>query len=205
MIKKIIAKQFRKPFGLLGFMASKLMDKGNLQTINWIFSLLDPKENENILEIGYGSGILLNKLANLNINLKLSGIDFSKLMYKRAIKTNKEFIQNKVLKLSHGDILNYNEDVLFDKIVAINVIYFWDDINKYITKINSILNKSGKIYLYMTDPKELVKIKFTTTNIFNKYTIDYVINELNKFNFTKVSYEIGKTNVAKAYCIIIEK
>jgi cyclopropane fatty-acyl-phospholipid synthase-like methyltransferase len=206
MLLEKIANQFKKPTGILGFITSKIMDKGNINVIEWVYSLLDFKDNENILEIGYGSGILINKIAKNDKKVKIYGIDFSKVMFDRANKSNRTYLEKGDVKLSFGDILDYNEElVLFDKIIAINVIYFWNNLNLYLKHIYEILNKSGKIYFYMADSDAMKKAKFTTTNIFNKYRVDDVIDELKKLNFKNIKFETSKTNFEKAYCIIAEK
>ncbi len=206
MLKKIVAEQFKKPNGLLGFIASKLMDKGNIQAIDWVHSLLDIKDRQNILEIGYGSGILINKLASMNKAIKIFGIDFSHLMYLRAKKRNKKHIDSGKVTLSIGNVIDYREkDTRFDKIIAINVVYFWDDLKPYLQCVYKMLNSSGKVYLYLADPEDLQKIKFTKTSVFNKRSPQDIVNELGNLSFRNISYETARTNVARAYCVIAEK
>ncbi len=205
MLKTVIARQFRKPAGVLGFLASKIMDKGNLKTIEWVFSLLNIGDNEKVLEIGYGSGILIDKLAMHNDTVRIFGVDFSKVMFDRAQKRNRTFIKKGNVTLSCGSVLDYQPQVSFDKIIAINVIYFWDDLIKYSNKLYQMLNDNGKIYLYLTDPETLAKVKFTTTNIFNKYTPETVIEKMKSIPFKSVKCEKRTANEFKAYCIIAEK
>lgn len=205
MLKTVIARQFRRPAGVLGFLASKIMDKGNLKAIEWVFSLLNIGDNEKILEIGYGSGILINKLAMHNNTIRIFGVDFSKVMFVRAKKRNYTFINKRKVTLSCGSVLDYQPQVLFDKIIAINVVYFWDDLAKYSNKLYQMLNNNGKLYLYLADPEDLAKIKFTATNIFNKYTPESVIEKMKSIPFKSVKYEKRTTNDVKAYCIIAEK
>lgn len=205
MFKKTIAKQFKKPSGFLGKLCAKIMDTGNLKTIDWVFSLMDVKEDEKILEIGYGSGILISKIAGLNKNNLIYGIDFSKIMYKRAVKKCKSLIDKSFVKLFNSDLINFKNDIQFDKIVAVNVVYFWDDLNTYLNYINTLLNSKGKLYLYFSDSKEMEKIKFATINVFNKYTKEEMISSLIEANFKNINVGMTGAGLFPGYCAIAEK
>jgi cyclopropane fatty-acyl-phospholipid synthase-like methyltransferase len=205
MLLKFIAGQFKKPEGLAGRLVAKIMEKGNQKTYDWMISLLDIKKNDRIFEIGFGTGFVLNSLAGANNDITLYGIDFSKVMFKKAYKRNKKYIDQKKVFIKYGDLLDYNDSKNFNKIFGINVIYFWKDLESYFTKIYDLLKEKGALLLYMADKEELIKLKFTATDVFNKYTPEHITGILNKCGFKKTGFTIGKTNMEKAYCIIGEK
>src|SRR5258706_12048265 len=49
-------KQFAKPTGTLGWMVGHVMAMKNGERSEWVFSLLDLKREDHVLEIGFGSG-----------------------------------------------------------------------------------------------------------------------------------------------------
>src|SRR5258708_39933535 len=49
-------KQFAKPTGALGWMVGHVMAMKNGERSEWVFSLLDLKREDHVLEIGFGSG-----------------------------------------------------------------------------------------------------------------------------------------------------
>lgn len=186
-----IAKQFRKPSGLLGILASSLMKKGNIHAYNIIIKELSIESNDHVLEIGYGHGVGLNMICD-KYDCKLSGIDFSKLMFNEAKKRNYKFILNKQLELKYG---NY-QDIVFDqnsfnKIFFINVIYFWKDLDLVFRKIYNELNPNGILLFYMAHPDDLNKLKFTDDSVFNKYTLEFVIDKLNCAGFKSIEQEFN--------------
>jgi len=188
-VLQIIGKQFRQPKGFLGRIISMLMKKGNRIAYDVIFEKLNIKDNENIFEIGYGHGIGIERILSKN-NCFVSGIDFSELMYKEASKRNKKHIANNNARLYLGDFLTCKMDSgKYDKIFCINVTYFWDELEKPFSKIRAGLKDDGIFYFFMVHPDVLNNLKFTKDDIFNKYSIEKVVEKLKVSGFSNIDYE----------------
>ncbi len=108
-------------------------------------------------------------------------------MFNEAKKRNSKFIENNRLELKYGAYqdINFVENT-FSKIFFINVIYFWNDLELIFRKIYKDLNSNGTLYFYMAHPDDLNKLKFTDDSIFNKYTLDFVIDKLNSAGFENI-------------------
>ena len=89
MINKLIASQFKKPSGILGIFTSNLMVKSNSVNYDILLNKLNPEPQDKILEIGFGPGIGINKIAEKCTSCIVHGVDFSRLMYNRASKFNR--------------------------------------------------------------------------------------------------------------------
>lgn len=89
------SKQARKPSGIFGrvFM-SKIFDKGNLELNNLSQESLAIQKSDSILEIGCGTGLLINNIGDRLKNGIVEGVDFSKTMIAIAKKKNKKTIKN---------------------------------------------------------------------------------------------------------------
>ena len=85
----------------------------------------------------------------------------------------------------------------YDKIFCINVIYFWDMLDKPFSKIVNGLKNGGAFCLYMAHSGELEKTKYTQNAIFNKYTIDQVVDNLNLAGFSDIKYKYNKGYLIK--------
>lgn len=189
---RTIAKQFRRPSGFLGKLASKFMQKGNLKAYEKLFKFLTIQDNQKIFEIGYGHGLGIENILSKH-NCFVSGIDFSKLMYKQASKRNQQYIAQNKAKLHFGDFLEFEmEEKLYDKVFCINVVYFWNDLLLPFTKIRKSLKKDGTFCFYMAHKDELGKIKFATDGIFNKRTIEEVTDKLKEAGFSSIEHEYYK-------------
>jgi ubiquinone/menaquinone biosynthesis C-methylase UbiE len=194
---KTLGEQFRKPSGFVGKLVSKIMEMRNNEFYVKTIKELDIKNGEKIFEIGYGPGFGINLIANNMPNCMISGIDYSDLMYRKAIKRNKKFIESRVVSLKYGDLLTVELDhEKYDKVFCINVIYFWSDLSRVFQKIHSMMNKDGIYCIFMTPEKEFKKLKFTKN--FCKYSIEKVESELKKAGFKNVEYKLDKGYYIKA-------
>ena len=192
MFKNLIASQFKKPTGLPGMFTSNLMIKGNRNNYNNLIKDLDIRVNDKMLEIGYGPGVGINLIAETCSSCIIHGIDFSKLMYKRATKRNEQFINSGKVTLFFGDFLKDKiDDASYDKIFCINVVYFWNDLRQPFEKIRSLLKKGGAFYFYMAHKDFLIGEK-SPDEIFNKYTIEQITDALKQAGFNETSYYFNK-------------
>ncbi|HPI19631.1 MAG TPA: class I SAM-dependent methyltransferase [Candidatus Kapabacteria bacterium] len=187
---RTIGEQLKKPKGIVGrFYISKLMKKSNQIVYDAMLEQLELNQNDKIFEIGYGNGLGVNMIAT-NFDCLIEGVDFSKLMYNEARKRNKEHIENKKVKLYYGDFLKYNlPENCYDKIYCLNVVYFWDDLKIPFSKIRNGLKQGGIFCMYMNHRDLLNKMEFTKDDIFNKRTIEQVINNLEESCFKDISFK----------------
>jgi trans-aconitate methyltransferase len=202
---KFIANQFRKPEGFFGRIIARLMESGNRRTNNWIISLMNIRDKDTLFEVGFGPGYAISRIAHKYRHVRISGIDYSGLMYEKASLRNYVFIQTGRVNLSCGDLMDFKGKETFSKIYGINVVYFWNDLDKYLAKLLKLLKKKGELFLYMSDPSQLDKIPFARNEVFNKYTRDQLLVELKKAGFRNITFEKEKTKVGKAYCFIAVK
>jgi cyclopropane fatty-acyl-phospholipid synthase-like methyltransferase len=192
-----IGNQFRKPSGLLGKVVSKIMKKGNISAYNKIIPALDIIQNDKILEIGYGHGLGIDMISS-DFDCFVSGIDFSELMFKEASKRNKKHIENNKVELHYGDFLSFEMNSnQYDKVFCINVIYFWNQLDKPFTKIYTGLKDDGIFCMYMAHRDNLKKMKFTKDDIFNKYTIDQVVDQLKLSGFMDIHFDYNNGYLIK--------
>lgn len=187
-----IGKQFKQPKGFLGKIISKLMQKTNNFAYDILLNEMSIKNNENIFEIGYGHGVGIKKTLS-EADCFISGIDFSELMYKEAAKRNKKNIENKKVKLFFGNFINYDlKSNEYDKIFCLNVVYFWDELEKPFRKIRKGLKDNGVFYFFMEHQDKLHNLKFAKDDIFNKYSIEEVKEKLKLSGFSKIDYHYKK-------------
>jgi ubiquinone/menaquinone biosynthesis C-methylase UbiE len=137
-----LRKQFAKPTGTVGWMVGHLMAMKNGDRSEWIFSLLDLKPQDRVLEIGFGSGT--DVLRASRMVAFVGGIDHSEVMVKQASRRNAAGIRDGRIKLQLGSAnkLPYPE-AHFDKIFAINSAQFWKDSVNTIGELGRVLKRGG--------------------------------------------------------------
>lgn len=194
---RFIGNQFRKPTGFFGKIISKIMIKGNSSAYDKIIPALDIKENDKILEIGYGHGVGIDRISK-EYDCFITGIDFSELMFAEATSRNKKHIDNKKVELFYGDFLDFEATAnQYDTIFCINVIYFWNNLDIPFSKIKTILKDGGVLCMFMVHQDDLKKMKFTKDDIFNKYAIDQVVDKLQLQGFKDISYNFDNGYLIK--------
>jgi cyclopropane fatty-acyl-phospholipid synthase-like methyltransferase len=188
-ILRRIGMQFRKPAGLLGKIVSNMMIVGNRYAYETMIEDLSIQTHDKILEIGYGPGAGIDLISKRFEKCDISGIDFSELMYRKAAKRNKQVIEKKRVHLLLGDFVETEINTgLFDKIFCINVVYFWENLQKPFSKVRSLLKDDGLFCFYMAKNDDLNKVKLTRSDIFNKYSIEHVSEALKSAGFREVNY-----------------
>jgi ubiquinone/menaquinone biosynthesis C-methylase UbiE len=198
MFKNFIARQFKKPSGWFGNFSSRIMIRGNRNKYETIIKDMDIQPNDKLLEIGYGPGIGIHMIADLCESCTIHGIDFSKLMYKKASNYNKSNIDKGKVQLQYGDYLNLSAtENQYDKIFCLNVIYFWDELNKPLEITKTQLKINGAFYIFMFDVNVLIKKK-APDSVFNKYSIDQVVGSLKSAGFSEVEHYFKHGHYIKA-------
>jgi cyclopropane fatty-acyl-phospholipid synthase-like methyltransferase len=188
MLRAFIASQFKKPTGLFGIFSSNRMIKNNQKNYDRLIKDLDLQPHNKLLEIGYGPGIGLHIIAEQCATCTIEGIDFSKLMYKRASKYNQQYIDAGRMHLQHGDFLTTPvAQTDYDKIFCLNVVYFWNELRTPFKKVFSLLKNGGAFYIYMADKDTLIKLK-TPDTVFNKYSVEQVEEALKEAGFPVVEH-----------------
>jgi ubiquinone/menaquinone biosynthesis C-methylase UbiE len=186
MIREFIASQFKRPTGPLGIWSSNQMVKNNQKNYDRLILDLDLQPGDKLLEIGYGPGIGVRMIAERCSTCTVHGIDFSQLMFKRASKHNKQFIDTGRVSLQYGDFLQAPvTDDEYSKIFCLNVVYFWSGLKLPFTNVFSLLRKGGSFHIYMASEKTLVKMK-APDSVFNKYSIEQVVEALKAVGFESV-------------------
>ena len=188
MLREFIASQFKKPSGLLGIFTSNLMVKINQQNYDKLIKDLNLQPHDQLLEIGYGPGIGIRMIAEACSTCTIHGIDFSELMYKRANKYNKQYMDAGRVQLQYGDFLKISiTGDNYDKVFCLNVIYFWDKLTNPFEKVSSLLKKGGAFHIYMADSPTLMKKK-APDSVFNKHSIEQVLDALKEAGFENIEH-----------------
>jgi len=186
MFKRIIAINFRKPSGLFGRYIIKFLKKNQIE-YDEMESLLRLNKDDIVLEIGYGLGKGIYDYSKKN-DCTFHGIDFSRLMYSKAVKLNHENIKRGKVILQCADFDNVNfENDTFHCVYFLNVIYFWNEIHSRLNKIFSILKQNGKVIIFMADAECFKDNKlFDGEAIFYLYFIGDVVKEMEKIGFEAI-------------------
>jgi SAM-dependent methyltransferase len=209
-----LGRQLRKPSGELGLKVAENMNSANNAIYDFVLSKIEMKDNDRILEIGFGNGKLISKFFEINPDLQFSAIDFSETMYAEAVVLNKGLIEAKKINISCQDAVNMSfQNDFFDKVVAINVIYFWEDIERQLQEIKRVLKKGGQFVIGYRPKSIMINLPFTQ-EVFKHYDPEdlQILMRENGFEIIKEETQLSAIKVVDGsevqvidICLIAEK
>jgi len=165
-----MAKQLRRPSGLLANLTGNQMNISNDSLYKLVISQLELKEGEHLLEIGFGNGKFFPELYENAGRILISGVDLSNEMVNQAIKKNLSLFESGRLRVHVGSSENLPfEDNCFDKIICINVIYFWEVPEIHLKEIYRVLKPGGILFTGFRPAETMIKLPFTQYG-FNLYS-----------------------------------
>jgi ubiquinone/menaquinone biosynthesis C-methylase UbiE len=138
--------QFRKPTGVLGWIAGWIMAHRSSNTTRnrWTVDLLNIKETDRVLEIGFGPGLSIAFAARLARQGVVVGIDHSVLMLRTATRRNHAAIEAGRVELKVGELESLPTlGETFDKAFSVNVLQFVEDRRAALHTIRSVLKPGG--------------------------------------------------------------
>lgn len=121
MILKTMMSNFGHPRGFVGQIIGWAMAVENRERIHWAVSLLDVRPNNHILEIGFGPGVGIERLAAPARDGFIADIDSSDMMVQQASHRNASAVKSWHVELKQGSAekLPY-ADQMFNKVLTIN-------------------------------------------------------------------------------------
>ncbi|MBI3769860.1 MAG: methyltransferase domain-containing protein [Deltaproteobacteria bacterium] len=139
-----------------------------------------------ILEIGFGHGRTLERLAREAPSGFVAGLDHSPEMYEMARRHCAPLLDSGRLELRLGDsrALPY-PDGHFDKALAVHTLYFWDDPRVHLRELHRVLKTSGVCVLGFR-PKEDPRAADFPETVYTFHTRDDVRRLLSSVGFADV-------------------
>jgi SAM-dependent methyltransferase len=143
-----IARQGRRPTGLLGHIVARVMARETAPENARTLDLLDLRAGDRVLEIGCGHGRTLREAADRAVDIMATGIDFSEVMIRVARRWNRRLIAAERAQIDRGDsaALPY-ADHAFTKVYAVHTIYFWERPTAHLREIFRVLAPGGRFVL----------------------------------------------------------
>jgi SAM-dependent methyltransferase len=158
---RAIGRQFRRPEGLGGRIMGRVMEAINRAPNRVAIAALDIAPADVVLELGYGPGCAIEELAERAPLGRIYGVDPSTEMFAAACRRNRKSIAGGVVILKQGfvgDLELKTESV--DKILGVNVAYFFDEAGGELREARRLLKPGGKLALYATDKSAMRGWKF---------------------------------------------
>jgi arsenite methyltransferase len=139
-------EQMSHPHGRLAWVAAWWMNVGNQVINRQALDALEPTPSDRALEVGFGGGFALRKL--LRQCRRVSGADPSAAMVAYTTDRYAAHVEAGRLDLRKGSVEALPwDDATFDKVLAVNTIYFWDDIEQGCRELRRVVTEDGRVVI----------------------------------------------------------
>jgi ubiquinone/menaquinone biosynthesis C-methylase UbiE len=148
-----MARLLGKPEGEAGIAISERLNQINAAITSAVYQSLQLRRGDRILEIGFGNGKLLPELLSRANDLSYAGIDISATMVEAAKASNADLVRSgrAAFELASAEEIPY-PDASFDRVFAVNVIYFWPDPVRALAEMRRVLRPDGLSVVATVNP-----------------------------------------------------
>lgn len=179
-MRNILMRTFGRPQGILGRLGGIIMARTNAGCGAWVTDLLDVGPNDNVLEVGFGPGVVIQRLSKRASAGHVAGIDPSREMVEQARARNTTAIQNGRVDLRRGSVISLPfDDNSFDKALAINSMQVWPEPAVGLREMRRVMKSGARVALgftpYSGQPNKglteaLMVAGFTNANVVERDT-----------------------------------
>jgi len=169
---------------LIGRILSRIWLRETARVNDTAFDLLAPAPDERILEIGFGPGRTLARLAAAGA--EVTGVDISPTMLAAASRRNAAPITGGRMHLHQGDAITLPvADHSLDAVIGVHTIYFWPNPAATLTAIALALRPGGRIVLAFRAGEHPLPGRFDP-HTYHVPTTDQATQWLRKSGFTDI-------------------
>jgi SAM-dependent methyltransferase len=157
----VLGAQLRNPTGVAGSIVGWLMALVNDEPNRLAIDALHLGPGETVLELGFGPGWSLRTIAARTRGARVYGVDQSARMLKQATHMNEVAVSSGRMVLVQGPFSPLPWiDEMFDKVLLVNVLYFFDSDGRDISEIHRVLRSGGRLVIYVTSRETMRKWPF---------------------------------------------
>jgi ubiquinone/menaquinone biosynthesis C-methylase UbiE len=196
-MKSYLNTQFECPSGFCGTLVGFGLANLHKGRLDWTVETLDIRDNDHILEIGFGPGTAIEQVSALATNGFVAGVDPSSVMVRQAQRRNRNAIRTGRVELQRKSVADLPyEDACFDKVFAINSYHHWPEPQgSNLKEILRVLKPGGKVFI--TEQPHWVANEIEAVKIAERYK-----GELVQSGFGEV--EIEARPIEQGLCFIIK-
>jgi len=192
-----LGSQLRNPTGAAGSVVGWLMALVNDEPNRLAIDALDLRPSETVLELGFGPGWGLRTIAARTRGARVYGVDQSARMLRQARRINEVAVSRgrMVLVLGPFSPLPW-VDEMFDKILLVNVAYFFDSGDRDISEVYRVLRPGGRIVLYVTSRDTMQKWPFAAADTHRTFDAHDLANLLENAGFRRTHITVTNAELA---------
>lgn len=149
---EFIARQSRCPSGPLGWLIGRIMEGETAPENDIVVERLALRPEDVVLEVGFGPGRTLERIAARVTAGRVAGVDPSGDMLATATRRCGRFIEGDRVDLRLGTVERLPfPDATFDKALSVHTLYFWERPEAAVEELRRVLKRDGLLVLCFRD------------------------------------------------------
>jgi ubiquinone/menaquinone biosynthesis C-methylase UbiE len=195
-IWQAIGEQLQNPSGLAGHFTGMMMRIANREPNRLAVKALRIASTDTVLELGCGPGHAIQLMEREALAGRVYGLDQSSVMLEQSGRRNRIAIREGrvVLYQSRFNLLPFR-DFTMDKILAVNVLYFWKDLPAVLREICRVLRPGGRVSIYATDKATMHRWKFAGPDTHRLYAAVDISGALHQAGLDVRRFRIRKVRL----------
>ncbi len=159
MFRSFFSRQLARPSGLFGrLFTARWLEKANVGMNALTLDELALVEKDRLLELGFGSGYLLERVLANRLCAYVAGADISHEMVKHVSGRLRRYIKAGKADIRYGDIESIPYAAAeFTKLCSVNTLYFWRDPMIALAECRRVLKVGGRLALCFNSRSDLAQ------------------------------------------------
>jgi SAM-dependent methyltransferase len=183
--------QLRHPSGTIGSFVGWFMAIANDEPNKLAIDALGLEPTDRVLELGFGPGWGLRTIAARVPDGQVFGVEQSDQMLRQATSMNQAAIAKGRVGLFKGPFSPLPWiDSTFNKILLVNVAYFFDSDGEDIAEVFRVLKLGGRIVIYVTSSETMTKWPFARLETHKIYDRKELLDLLEGAGFRPADIDI---------------
>lgn len=203
MIQSFFSRQLARPSGLFGrLFTARWLEKANAGMNALTLECLALTPEDRLLEIGFGSGYLLERVLAAQSCAGVAGLDVSREMVDRAKRRFRRDIKAGGAVIRQGDIEAMPfADGEFTALCSVNTLYFWPDPARALAECSRVLQPGARLALCFNAKHELEQWPGHVHG-FRLYDLGEVQRLIAAAGFTEIATRTGQDAAqGEFYCV----
>jgi ubiquinone/menaquinone biosynthesis C-methylase UbiE len=201
---KYLSTQLGNPSRAFSILAAWLWNRRNQALNDAALEGLSLQPDDRVLEIGFGGGYLLERMATRVKEGRLAGADVSEAMVTRCTKrfAKRPETEKIDLRCAPVEVLPYPTGS-FSKVCSVNSVFYWEDIDRAFCEIHRVLTQDGVCVLCFTKPESLQERRFAA--YVRMVGVDDTCSRLQDSRFDIVEVRQDEDQHRKFACVVSRK
>lgn len=193
-----VGEQLRRPNGGAGRTAGRIMRFVNARPNTLAVAALEVRPADHVLELGCGPGHALQLMANQIGDGVIHALDPSETMLAQARRRNRAAVKSARVRLycAAAELIPLGSNSV-NKVLAVNVAYFWSDPSAALREIFRVLRPGGRVSIYVTDAATMRRWRFADGHTHRTYDGQQLADALRHGGFRHYSIAIQGVSIAR--------